>query len=231
MPHCSRGCGCPASAVVSLGITGNVQVFSCGASVMRRVLLALALLLHGCGGPTLVKQAEDKSDACYQAINASPDSKLLSARLWANDETDTPQKLSDTKPLNEHERAALLRSHQKVKECRKIIQAHNQQYASWAHVLVSEHHARNDMIFLKLISGEAPVGLANRALMEEKNRFMTAFSRGADTQNQIAAAANAESARRMGDALQQWGRNMQQQNQTVNTQCQWVGSVWSCNSR
>lgn len=197
---------------------------------MRYALLALAVLLPGCGGANLAKQVDDRAGACYRAISTSPDGKLVNTRIWAFDETDTPQKLSDPKPLNEQERAALLRAHNKVKECRRIVQDHNQTHASWAHVLLTEHHARNDMIYLKLVSGEAPVGLANRALAEERNRYMTAFSRGADNQQQIAAAENAEAARRMGNALQEWGKNMQQQSRSVNTQCQWVGSVWNCNS-
>jgi hypothetical protein len=94
------------------------------------------------------------------------------------DDTDTADKLSDTKPLSQSERNALVQVHSKMQRCRQIIIEHDNKYAAWETPYWQEFFQRGDAIFYKLASAELPVGLANKLSIESQGKFQTDISKG-----------------------------------------------------
>ena len=136
-----------------------------GSSMRAAGCLLIGLLVGGCapmGVQLATQQAASEAGTCMQEIRSSPDGRIIYARLWASDETDTDAKLADPKPLTKDERAALVRAYNKVQRCRQIIIAHDNQFAAWETPYWQELFQRGDAVFTKLASGEMAVGVANQ---------------------------------------------------------------------
>jgi hypothetical protein len=67
---------------------------------------------------------------CVADVRATPESQLVSARLWLGDGTDGVAKLSDAKPLTPPEREALAQVHDRSAQCRQIV-SQDKRYAAW----------------------------------------------------------------------------------------------------
>jgi hypothetical protein len=138
------------------------------------------LLLTGCGAAVQLATEEAASDAkaCLQAIMSSPDGRVIYARLWASDDTDTAAKLEDPKPLTKSERDAHVRIHNRQVSCRQIIISHDNRFAAWETPYWQDFFRRQDAIFTRLASGEMAAGVANKLTIESIGKFQADVSRG-----------------------------------------------------
>ena len=198
--------------------------------------LAKACLVVAAAGATTVDCAQIAatravSDAttCVKNVRASPEGQITYARLWANDDTDTADKLSDTKPLSQSERNALVAVHNKVRACRDIIVAHDNRFAAWETPYWQEYFQRGDALFYKLASGELPVGVANKLAIESQGKFQTDLSKG------HADAVRLEDAQRQraAEVMLQSGAQIlasQPQPRMTTTNCSWLGNTLNCTS-
>ena len=83
-----------------------------------------------------------------------------------------------------------------------------------------DYFARSDAIYLKLVSGEIPVGAANRLLIESKGKFQQEVARG------HAQAVAEDEARRQRAAEVLLATSAAMQPHTTN--CFFVGNMLSC---
>jgi hypothetical protein len=166
---------------------------------------------------------------CVADIRATPESQVVSARLWVGDGSDGPTKLSDAKPLSPPEREALTQVHDRSLQCRQIV-AHDQRYAAWESPPWKEYFQRGDAIFYKLSSGDITVGMANRLAIESRGKFQTEVLkdrsdaiRPEEVQQQRAAEAMLQSSAQMA-ALQP----RQARQRVTTTNCAWFGNALNC---
>jgi hypothetical protein len=162
-------------------------------------------------------------------LHDGPEGKIVYARLWANDDTDTADKLVDAKPLTQNERNALVTLHRAILRCREIVIEHDNRYAAWETPYWQELFERSDAIFYKLASGEITVGLANKLTIDSAGRFQTDVSKG------HADAVREDDARRQAAAqtmLQASAQILasQPRTQLTTTNCSWVGNNLNCSS-
>ena len=161
---------------------------------MRRHIFAfvativMAANLSACGRMAL-DNAKTSVTSCTEEAKASPMGVIVYKRLWAADDTDTADKLSDTKPLSKEERDALVHYRKKILPCRQIIIAHNNQFAPWATPYSQEAFQRQDTIFYKLAGGEMTVGVANKLTIDNLNKLQADIAGGQAAQSQQATAA------------------------------------------
>jgi hypothetical protein len=197
---------------------------------MRKIfaLAAVATVLAGCAQIAANRAVAD-AKACLQAVKETPDGQLLRRRLWANDETDTPDKLSDPNPLTKDEREALVRQHGKVIPCRQIILNHDNRFAAWETPYWQELFQRTDDLYVRLAAGEMPAGTANRLAIESTGKFQTDVSRG-----HAQAVAEAEiRQQRASEAMLMAGSQIlaasaANQPRTTTTNCTWFGNTINC---
>jgi hypothetical protein len=123
----------------------------------------LVLNLAGCA-QMAARNAMANAGNCLKEARATPEGHVVAARIWmgTGGEEDTADKLVDTKPLTKDERNALVRYHAKLQACRQIIIDHDNRYAAWETPYWQEAFQRSDAIYLKLVSGEIPVGIAEQ---------------------------------------------------------------------
>ena len=208
--------------------TPKLTAWATGGGMRAGACLLAVLLLSGCGlvGAQMAKQAVSEAEACVQEIKSSPDGKIVYARVWAFDDTDTPAKLSDSKPLTQDERAALLRAYKKLGSCRQIIIAHDNQYAAWETPYWQEAFQRSDAIFTKLVSGEMAVGVANQLAIESMGKFQVDVSKGHADAVRIDEIQRQQAAQAMAQASKQ----LLASQQVTTTNCSWFGNTLNCTS-
>jgi hypothetical protein len=182
-----------------------------------------ALLTSSCAHDLVeqvVKTDREANRQCVTELADSADGKVLYARLWRGNDTDTVDKLTDRKPLTKEERDTLLRFKNKSLNCRQIVIAHDTQYAAWELPYWQELWQRPDAIHVKLMAGEIPVGIANRLLIESYGKFQADISRGR------ADAVRVEEAQRQraAEAL------LASMPKTTTSNCTWIGNSLNCNS-
>jgi hypothetical protein len=143
-------------------------------------VMAGAVMLCGCAQTArqLATTASDNFIKCNADNKATPEGKMLAARLWQFDGNDTAEKLNDPKPLTPTERNALVQVHDRAVKCRQIIIVYNDTYAAWEAPYFQAFFQRADQIFYKLAGGEMPVGVANKLIIESNGQFQADFSKG-----------------------------------------------------
>jgi hypothetical protein len=176
-----------------------------------------------------MRQAAADATSCIKDARESLEGKIVYARLWANDDTDTAEKLVDAKPLTQNERNALVTLHRRILPCRQIVIEHDNRYAAWETPYWQEFFERSDAIFYKLASGEITVGLANKLSIDIVGKFQTDVSKG------HAEAVREDDARRQAAAqtmLQASAQILASQSrpQLTTTNCFWVGNNLNCSS-
>jgi hypothetical protein len=214
---------CDAPAAIGGGHIGGVLVM--------RPLALTALAALGLGGCAQMAAREAATNAlsCAAEVRASAEAKIVYARVWVGDDSDTADKLNDQKPLTKEERDALVQVHNRLQRCKQIIIAHVNQYEAWATPYWQELFQRNNAIFYKLVSGEISVGLANKLAIESTGKFQVDISIG------HANAVSVEEARRQqaAQALLQASTQIlasQPRPQTTTTNCSWLVNTLNCTS-
>jgi hypothetical protein len=197
------------------------------------IVIVTASNLIGCAGIVAQNAAQNAvttAAACVQEVKSSPEGKIVYARLWANDDSDNAEKLSDPKPLTKEERNALVQVHNKLRPCRQIIIAHDNKFAAWETPYWQDLFQRSDAIFSKTASGEISVGLANKLTIESVGKFQ------ADVSRAHADAVRIEEAQRQraAEAMIQSGTQLliasQPRSQITTTNCSWMGNTLNCTS-
>jgi hypothetical protein len=173
------------------------------------------------------REAAGSVKTCVSDLKASDDGRVVYARMWAADETDTAAKLNDQKPLAANERDALVRVHQSMLKCRQIIIQHDLKYAAWETPIWQDFYARADAIFTKTVSGEITVAQANKLSIESGGMLQSALARG----NARAVAAADAQRQRASEAMLNAGTQLLASSQTHTTNCSWIGNTVSCTSR
>jgi hypothetical protein len=182
--------------------------------------------LTGCA-QMAAQQAIKDTTSCAQEAKASPEGRVVYARLWNFDDSDTAAKLRDPAPLTKEEQNALVQLHNKIVKCREIVVSHDRRYAAWETQYWQEYFQRSDAIFYKLASGEISVGLANKLSIESAGKFQTDASKG------HADAVRVEEAQqqRAAEAMMQAGAQLAaSQPRTTTTNCTWLGNTLNCTS-
>jgi hypothetical protein len=188
------------------------------------------LALSGCAaiiGQVTAADAIKKAKACFADVHATPEYRMVAARLWQFDDTDTAVKLSDPNPLTPAERNALVQVHNKVAPCRQIIISHDNQFAAWETPYWEDYFQRSDEIFYKLASGELPVGIANKMAIESQGKFQADVSRGHADAVQVAEVQRQQAAEAMMRAGAQLAAS---QPRMTTTNCSWFGNTLNCTS-
>ncbi len=158
-----------------------------------------------------------------------PEAKLLSARLWRFDDSDTIGKLSDPNPLSKNERDALVTVYKLQQRCRQIVPAHDDKYAAWEAPYWQQFYQRSDEIFYKLASGEISVGLANKLAIESNGKLQTDLSSGNADAVQIEEVRRQQVAQAMLQTSAQVLAS-EPRSQVTTTNCSWVGNTLNCTS-
>lgn len=223
--------GVPSATATS--VVNNYRLLGLlGGLAVRHILVWVAVIVAtsnfaGCARLDAQK-AVASAASCLKENMASPEGQIVYARLWANNDTDTANKLSDPKPLTKDEQNALVKVHNKAQVCRQIIIAHDNQYAAWETPYWQEFFQRGDAIFYKLASGEIAVGAANKLTIESIGKFQADVSRG------HADAVRVEEAQRQqaAEAMVRAGSEIMaaQQRQVTTTNCSWFGNNLNCTS-
>jgi hypothetical protein len=201
------------------------KVFSLAAMLAASVVAGCAQIIAGRDAVV----AKENATACIQQARISPDGQLIYGRLWVNDGTDTAAKLSDPNPLTMDERNALVRHHYQVLPCRQIILDHDNRFAAWEAPYWQELFRRSDEIYVRLASGELPVGTANRLSIESFGKFQADVSRG----HANAVAAEEIRQQRASEAMLMAGSQIlaasaANQPRTTTTNCSWFGNTINC---
>jgi hypothetical protein len=186
-----------------------------------------AIVVTGCAivAQQAAKEAGANVTKCFADSRATPEGQLTYSRLWKGDGTDTAAKLSDPKPLTPPERDALVQVHNRIVQCRQIIIAHDNQYAAWETPIFQEAFDRSDQIFLKLASGEIPVGLANRLYIESNGKLQVDLSKGHADAVRVEEARQQRAAEAM---LQASAQIAASQPRMSTTNCNFFGNTLNC---
>ena len=223
----------PAMVVRSwLAAQGKGFPVRCLALLRKLPTIFVALVLGDCAqmvAQQATGDARTNAADCVKELGSTPEAKLLSARLWRFDDSDTIGKLSDPNPLSKNERDALVTVYKLQQRCRQIVLVHDDKYAAWEAPYWQQFYQRSDEIFYKLASGEISVGLANKLTIESNGKFQTDLSRG------HANAVQVEEVRRqqVAQAMLQTSAQVlasQPQSQVTTTNCSWVGNTLNCTS-
>jgi hypothetical protein len=190
-------------------------------------VMASAILLGGCAvvGAVSAVATRDKFQKCVAEYKATPEAQMLAPRIWQGDATDTAEKLSDPKPLTPAERDALVRVHPKMLDCRRIIISHDNVFAAWETPHWQALFQRSDQLFTKLASGELPVGVANKLIIESNGQFQVEQSRGQADQARFEEVQRQRTAEAMIQANATIAAN---QPRVTTTNCTWMGNSISC---
>jgi hypothetical protein len=202
------------------------------AVVLSRCALAAAaaIFLTGCAqiiARTDATHAVQESVACVKTIRDSADGQIVYARLWRGDGSDTANKLTDLKPLTADERDALVRVHTKLLPCREYVIQHDDRFAAWETPYWTDLYQRSDEIYLKLVSDDIPVGVANRLYIESYDKFRSDVARG-----HAQAVSEAEIRQQQAaNAMLQASATLlasQPRPQVTTTNCSWMGNNLNC---
>jgi hypothetical protein len=193
-----------------------------------------AFFLAGCAQVTNQISSTDAAAVyakCVADVRATPESQLVSARLWVGDGTDWVAKLSDAKPLSPPEREALVQVHDRSAQCRQIV-SQDKRYAAWQSPPWQEYFQRGDAIFYKLSNGELTVGLANKLAIESRGKFQAEVLkeradaiRPEEVQQQRAAEAMLQTSTQMAASQPRQGRQ-----RVTTANCAWFGNSLNCNA-
>lgn len=191
-----------------------------------------AFLVAGCAQVTDQISSTDAAAVyakCVADVRATPESQLVSARLWIGDGTDGLAKLSDAKPLTPPEREALAQVHDRSAQCRQIV-SQDKRYAAWQSVPWQEYFQRGDAIFYKLSKGEITVGMANKLAIESRGKFQAEVLkeradaiRPEEVQQQRAAEAMLQTNTQMAAS-----QSRQARQRMTTTNCAWFGNALNC---
>jgi len=192
-------------------------------------VLALTALVGGCAITTQLatRQAASNATSCIKEVRSSPEGKIAYVRLWNFDDSDNAAKLTDPKPLTKAEQDALVQTHNRLQRCKQIVLDYDNRYAAWETPYWQEFFQRSDAIFYKLASGELPVGLANKLLIESNGKFQADVSKG------HADAVRVDEAQRQiaSEMMIQAGTQImasQPRPQITSTNCSWLGNTINC---
>jgi hypothetical protein len=193
------------------------------------LIAVAAIALAGCSviGAIDAKQASQKASECIQTVRNSPEGQIVFARIWLGDGTDTAAKLSDPLPLTKEQQEAFVQVHNKMMPCRQIIIQHDNSFAAWETPYWQELFQRGDQIFYKLASGELPVGVANKLIIESTGSFQVDVSRGHANAVRVEEAQRQRAAEAMLLASAQVAAS---QPRVTTTNCSWVGNTLNCTS-
>ena len=193
----------------------------------------IALVFTGCAQVTNQISSTDAAAVyakCVVDVRATPESQLVSARLWIGDGTDGVTKLNDAKPLSPPEREALVQVHDRSAQCRQIV-SQDKRYAAWQSPPWQEYFQRGDAIFYKLSTGEIPVGLANKLAIESRGKFQAEVLkeradavRPQEVQQQREAEAMLRTNTQMAASQPRQGRQ-----RVTTANCAWFGNSVNCN--
>jgi len=193
----------------------------------------IALVFTGCAQVTNQISSTDAAAVyakCVVDVRATPESQLVSARLWIGDGTDGVTKLNDAKPLSPPEREALAQVHERSAQCRQIV-SQDKRYAAWQSPPWQEYFQRGDAIFYKLSTGEIPVGLANKLAIESRGKFQAEVLkeradavRPQEVQQQREAEAMLRTNTQMAASQPRQGRQ-----RVTTANCAWFGNSVNCN--
>jgi hypothetical protein len=201
------------------------KVFS--AMAVGLALSACAILLCECAvvGAVSAVAARDNFQKCVAEYKATPEAQMLAPRIWQGNGTDTAEKLSDPKPLTPAERDALVKGHSKMLQCRQIVINHDNVFAAWELPHWQAYFARADQLFTKLASGEMPVGVANKLIIESNDQFKVEQSRGQADETrfrQVQAERFSEAAMAANATIAANRPRM------TTTNCTWMGNSINC---
>jgi hypothetical protein len=210
-------------------------------ALMRAVPLLPAaftvLALAGCtqfATDNAAAEARAKFAKCGAENSATPEGRMIAGRLWMGDGSDTAAKLLDPYPLTPAERAALAQLHSKAVQCRQIIIAHAEQYATWQTPILQGYVQRSDELFDKLSSGEIPVGLANKLSIESDRKLREELSSGHLEVGHIEGVRTDQARREQAtDAVLAQSNQIAAAQPTPRmptTYCSWLGNTLNCAS-
>jgi hypothetical protein len=196
---------------------------------MRAVLWVALGLVAGGGWSgcslTATQQTARPANSCLQDVKSSQEGQKVYGKLWAFDATDTAAKLSDPNPLTPTEREALVQVHNNIISCRQMIISDDSPSAVWELPYWLDYFQRSDAIFNKLASGELPVGLANKLIIESNGRFQ------ADISKRHAVPVEEAQQQQAAEALMQASAQVtasEPQSRLAAMNCKWVANAVSC---
>src|SRR5262245_43203191 len=137
--------------------------------IARAICALLALTLTGCGGmggQQALSQTTADVQSCMRAVRASPEGRVVYARLLAGQDDTSAAKLSDPKPLTKPERDALMAVHAKAVRCRQPVIDYDTRYAAWELPYWQAYFAKLDAITYKLAAGDITVGEGNKSYLQ-----------------------------------------------------------------
>jgi hypothetical protein len=196
---------------------------------MRARLVTLCLVAGGLAGCALsaTLQSAKSGGSCLQDVRSSQEGQMVYAKLWASDATDTSEKLSDPNPLTPTERDALTQVHNNIISCRQTIISDNSRSEAWKFPYWLDYFKRSDAIFNKLVSGELPIGLANKLTIESNGKFQADLSRRHPDAVPVDEAQQQQAA----EALLQAGAQITAPDSLSRLSaidCRWVANTLSC---
>jgi hypothetical protein len=191
------------------------------------VIAAAAILLGVCGvvGAVSAVAARDNFKKCVAEYRATPEAQILAIRIWQGDGTDNAERLSDPNRLTPVERDALVKGHSKLLQCRQIILSHGKAFAAREFAHWQALFARDDQIYTKLASGELPVGVANKLIIESTGQFQVEQSRGQADETRF---RQVQGERRAEAVIQANAVMAVNQPRMTTTNCTWVGNSINC---
>lgn len=192
---------------------------------MRSDLVALTLVLSAF---TSSASAKDKFQACEDAKQKTPAFQLIKLRLYTGDPIIYEQVLDQGQLTPEESKALGELIALEDGGCKGILleriakrsPARLPAYANW--------YARRLAIDMKLLSGEIPVGTANRLYIEATRHFeVENAAASADEAARAAAAAQLAASQ----VLMTQALSRQPVNRITTTQCSWIGNLLNCTTQ
>jgi len=204
------------------------------------IVLATALILLVCGACSQLvtqeaaTQARNQFAKCGAQNRVTPEGLSVAGRLWMGDASDTAAKLLDPYPLTPAERAALVQLHNRAVQCRQIIVAHAEKYSQWSSPFFQEYIQRADEIYGKLVSGELPVGMANKLTIENDRKLKLDLASGhLDDAQSAGVRADEDQREKAVDAMLAASAQVaaaQPAPRLPTTYCNWQGNTLNCAS-
>lgn len=128
-----------------------------------------------------VEKADADYKACFDVVRASPEAKLVYARLvYGDGKGVTAEKLSDKGKLSKAEKDAFVAMRQAKAPCDAIRHKAFREISSiaWQQPLDREIAQKHDALGLALLADESTVAQYNRAVIELNNQYDTDLARG-----------------------------------------------------
>ena len=197
--------------------------------LQMRACLFVALVASGLAGCTLTttQQTAKSASNCLQDVKSSQEGQIVYAKLWASDATDIEAKLTDPNSLTPAERDALAQVRSDLISCRQMIISDSSRSAAWEFHYWLDYFNRSDAIFNKLVSGELPVGLANKLTIESNGKFQADVLRGHPDAVPVDDVQQQQAAEALVQASAQTPAPEPQSRLTA-MNCRWVANTLSC---